>query len=123
MTEEIRRIRHTVVSLDPKYNQWGLSAAAGDEECTAAPSRISDWVLPHDETHMLIEAGHDPTPDLIYARGIPDTPSSDPTSFDKKQCTLILVEIGFCRDLGCAVKFDKKTEKYPPPLIATFRKY
>ena len=59
---------------------------------------------------MFDEAGHGTTPDLIYARGVPDTPTPDPTSFDKKQCNLIIVEIGFCRDLGCDTKFDKKTE-------------
>jgi hypothetical protein len=71
---------------------------------------------------MMFEAGHGTAMDLIYARGVPDTPSPDPTSFDKKMGTLILVKIGFCRDMGCDVKFDKKTEKYSP-LIAVFRKY
>jgi hypothetical protein len=70
---------------------------------------------------MLFEAGHGTTPDLIYARRVPNTPSPDPTCFNKKQCTLILVEIGFYKDLGCDVKFDKKTEKYSP-LIAALRK-
>jgi hypothetical protein len=59
---------------------------------------------------MLFETGHGTTPDLIYARGIPNTPSPDPTSFNKMQCTHIIVEIGFCRDLGCDVKCDEKTE-------------
>ena len=71
---------------------------------------------------MLFDAGHGTAPDLIYARGVPNTPSPDPNSFDRKQCTLIIVEIGFCMDLGCDAKFDKKTEKYSP-LIATLRKY
>jgi hypothetical protein len=71
---------------------------------------------------MLFEAGHGTAPGLIYVRGVPDTPSPDPTSFNKKQCILILIEIGFCRDLGCDVKFDEKTVKYSP-LIAAFRKY
>jgi hypothetical protein len=71
---------------------------------------------------MLFEAGHGTAPDLIYARWVPYTPSPDPISFNRKQCTLILVEIGFCRDLGCDIKFDKKTEKYSP-LIAALRKY
>ena len=62
----------------------------------------------------MLEAGHGTAPDLIYARGVIDTPSPDPTSFDKKQCTLILVEISLCKDLGCDTKFDKKTEKYSP---------
>ena len=46
---------------------------------------------------MLFEAGHGTSPDLIYARGVPDSPSPDLTSFDRKQCTLIIIEIGFCR--------------------------
>jgi hypothetical protein len=71
---------------------------------------------------MLFEAGHGTAPDLIYARGVPDTPSPDPTFFNRKQCTLILVEIGFCRDLGCDIKFDKNTEKYFS-LITVLRKY
>ena len=48
-TEEIHRRQHTDVSLDPKYSHWDLSAAAGDAECTASPSRIPDCVLPHAE--------------------------------------------------------------------------
>ena len=71
---------------------------------------------------MMFEAGHGTTPDLIYAKGIPCAPSPNPTSFDKKQCTLIIAEIGVCRDLGCDVKSDKKTEKYFP-LIAALRRY
>ncbi len=31
-------------------------------------------------------------------------PPPDPTSFDKNQCTLIIIEIGFCRDFGCVEK-------------------
>jgi len=71
---------------------------------------------------MMFDAGHDTAPDLIYARGILNTPFPDPTSFDKKQCTLIIVEIGFCMDLGCDVKFGKKTEKYSN-LIAALMRY
>jgi len=71
---------------------------------------------------MLFEAGHGTTPDLIHARGVTDTPSPDPTSFDRKQCTLIIIKIGFCRDLGCDIKFEKKTEKYSP-LIAALKRY
>jgi hypothetical protein len=71
---------------------------------------------------MTFKAGHGTSPDLIYARGVPDTPFPDPTSFDMKHCTLNVVEIGFCRDLGCDIKIDKKTEKYSP-LIADLRRY
>ena len=43
-------------------------------------------------------------------------------SFDKKQCTLIIVEIGFCMDLGCDIKLEKNNEKYSP-LMAAIRRY
>ncbi len=71
---------------------------------------------------MLFAAGHGTAPDLIYARGVPDSPSPDPTSFDRKQCTLIIIEIGFCRDLGCVEKLEEKTSKYAP-LLEALRRY
>ncbi len=43
---DIRRRRRTDVSHVPIYNYWGLSAADSDVECTTAPRRIPDWVLP-----------------------------------------------------------------------------
>jgi hypothetical protein len=70
----------------------------------------------------VFEAGHGTAPDLIYARGVPGTPFPDPTSFDKRQCILIIIEIGFCRELGCDIKFDEKTEKYSA-FVAALRKY
>ena len=70
----------------------------------------------------MFEAGHGTSPDLIYARGVPDTPFPDPTFFERRQCILIIVEIGSCKDLGCDIKFDEKTEKYSA-LIAALRKY
>ena len=62
---------------------------------------------------MLFEAGHGTALDLIYARGVPDTPSPDPISFNIKHCTL---------NLGCDIKFDEKSEKFSP-LIAALKKY
>ena len=70
----------------------------------------------------MFEAGHDTAPNLIYARGVLDTPSPDLASFDKKKCTLAIVEIGFYRDLGCDIKFEKKTDKYSP-ILAALRRY
>ncbi len=71
---------------------------------------------------MLYEAGHGTAPDLVYARGVPDNPSPDLTAFDKKRCSLIIVEIGFCRDLGCEDKFEEKNTKYAP-LLASLRRH
>jgi hypothetical protein len=70
-SEDIRHRRHTDVSQDPRYIHWSLSAAAGDTKCTAAPSRLPDWVLPREETQMLFDAENGTSPDLIYARGVP----------------------------------------------------
>ena len=121
-TEEVRTRRHTDVSQDLRYIHWGPSPTASDAECTSAPRRLPAWILPHEDTQILYEAGHGTAPDLIYARGVPDSPSPNPASFDRKYCTLIIIEIGFCRDFGCVVKLDEKTSKYAP-LLAALRRY
>ena len=79
-----------------------------------APTRISEWVLPHETHDTLFGAEHGTAPDLIYARGVPDTPSPDPNIFDRMKCNLILVEVGFCRDFGCNTQHQEKTAKYAP---------
>ena len=61
-------------------------------------------------------------PDIIYARGVPADSSPEIDSFNRKDCSLILFEVGFCRDLGCHKKRDEKTDKYNPLLI-TLRRY
>ena len=48
-------------------------------------------------------------PDIIYARGVPADPSPEIDSFNRKDCSLILFEIGFCKDLGCHKKPKKKS--------------
>ena len=57
-------------------------------------------------------------PDLIYAKGVPDTPSPDPKTFDRKKCNLIIIEIGFCQDFGCQKRLQEKTAKYAPLVAA-----
>jgi hypothetical protein len=86
------------------------------------PTRIPLWVIPPDETKKLFEDGHGTTLDPIYARGIPTTPNPDLTNVNKMQCTFILVEVEFCKDLGCDTKLTEKTEKYPP-LVAALKKF
>ncbi len=62
-------------------------------------------------------------PDIIYARGVPAEPSPDIDSFNRKDCSLIVFEIGFRRNLGCLKKLKvKKTEEYNP-LVTTLRRY
>jgi hypothetical protein len=103
-TKDTRRRRYNDVSQYSKYHLWGLSTADGDEECIAPPRRIPLWILPPEETQGLIQAGHGTATDLIYARGVSNSPSQDSTSFDKKHCTLILVEIDLCIDLEWDIK-------------------
>jgi hypothetical protein len=87
-----------------------------------APRYIPAWVLPQEDLDNLIAVGAGAAPKIIYARGVPVDPSPDPTSFDRKDYALILVEIGFCRYLGCHDKLTKKIEKYHP-LLCAIRRY
>ncbi len=121
----IRTRRSTDVSQDPRYTHISPNATDCDAECAFAPTRIPSWVLPSDETKALFEASHGTAPDLICARGrrgILDAPHPDQTNTDKKLCTLILIEVGFCRDLGCDKRHHEKTEKYSP-LVAALKKH
>ena len=70
----------------------------------------------------MFQAGHGTAPDLIYARRVPNPHSPDPPSFERKQGTLVIVEIGFCKDPRCDIKLEKKNEKYSP-LIAALRRH
>ena len=121
-TETTRIKRHTDVSQDPIYIRKDLTASEYDAECTAAPSRIPPWVLLVEETQAIFEGGHDTAPDLICAKGGPATPDPGLTNFDKKLCSLILIEVGFSRDLGCDKKHEEKTEKYSS-LVASLKGY
>jgi hypothetical protein len=82
--EDFHRRRNTNVFQDPRYHHWGLSSNDGDAECTAAPRRIPDWVFPPEETQELFQAGYGIDSDLVYPRGVPDSLSSDSTSFVRK---------------------------------------
>jgi hypothetical protein len=71
-----------------------------------------------EEIQALFEECHGSTPDFVYAKGVPETLDTGQTNFDKKSCILILIEIGFSRDLGCDNKHAEKTEKYSPLVAA-----
>jgi hypothetical protein len=53
-------------------------------------------------------------PDLVYAKGVPDTPSPDPSTFDRMKCNLILVETGLCKDFRCNTRHQENAAKYAP---------
>ena len=52
---ETRHRRHTNVSQDPRYDQ---APTASDSECTEAPNRIPDWILPQETQEALFREGH-----------------------------------------------------------------
>ncbi len=60
--------------------------------------------------------------DITYARGVPADPSPEIDSFNRKDCSFLLFEVGFCRDLGCRKKREEKSDKYSLLLI-TLRRY
>jgi hypothetical protein len=90
----------------------------GDAKCIAAQSRIPDWVLSHEAQTALYATVYGTAPDLIYTRGVPDTPSPGPSTFDRNKCNHILIEIGFYMDFGCHTGLQEKTTKYAP-LVTT----
>jgi hypothetical protein len=59
---------------------------------------------------MAAEAGA--APDIIYVRGLQAKASPNIDFFNRKECFLILFEIGFYMGLGCHKKLKEKTEKY-----------
>jgi hypothetical protein len=77
--------------------------------------------LPQEDIDSLMAAGAGAAPDIIYARGVPSDSSLDFDAFNKKDCNLILFEVGICRDLGCHRKFNEKTDKYLPLLTALLK--
>jgi hypothetical protein len=44
--EDAHRRRHTDVSQDLRFIHWNPSASISDAECTSAPRRLPDWILP-----------------------------------------------------------------------------
>ncbi len=87
----------------------------------AAPRYIPAWVLPYEDIYSLKAARTGTAPAIIYARGVLADPSPDPDSFDDKNYSLILFEIGFCKNLGLQDERTNKTEKYNRLLCALRR--
>jgi hypothetical protein len=117
-----RRNRRLDVSIDTKTLPTHGVAAMHDEEGVAAPRYIPAWALPQEDLDSLIAAGAGAAPDIVYARGMPSNLTSDFNAFNRKDCSLLLFEVGFCRDLGCHEKYKQKTDKYFP-LLTALRKY
>jgi hypothetical protein len=111
---------YTDVTIDPKtllqHIHKKYETTPSDIEATSAPSHIPPWILSTDKTNRLRLQGRGVTPDLIYARGVPNVPNPDPSSFDKASCSLLLIEVGFGSDLNLKAKLEEKTLKYQPLL-------
>ena len=90
----------------------------GDLECTEVPTRIPDSILALETQETLFRAGLGTARDLIYARGVPDTPSPDPSTLESKKCNLILIEVEFYQDFGCHKRLQEKTAKNAPLVAA-----
>ncbi len=80
------------------------------------------YYVPQEDPDNLMACGAGAAPDIIYARGVPADPSPEIDSFNSSGCSLILFEIGLCRDLGCQNKLRKKNDNYNP-LVTTLRRY
>jgi len=112
--------RHTNLSRETIYDYETQWAVEDDAECMATPTRIRDLILPNEIPNSLFIKGHGTAPDLICAKGVPDIPSLDPSTFNRKKCNIFIIEIGFCRDFGCDIKLQEKTDTYAP-LFSTFK--
>jgi hypothetical protein len=117
---------YTDVSIEAKIALSQLyqhtQTDTGNHDPINAPSYLPDWVLPHTTSNFLRQHNHGVAPDLVYARGVPNSSSPDPTSFNKSSCSLLLIEIGFSADLNLKTKLEEKTRKYQP-LIEELRKH
>jgi hypothetical protein len=114
--------RRVDVSIDTKTLPTHGAAAMYDVEGVVAPRYIPAWALPQKDLDSLIAVGAGVAPDIVYARGMQNNSSSDFNAYNRKDCTLLLFEVGFCRDLGCHEKYKQKTDKYFP-LLTALRKY
>ena len=76
-------------------------ATIHDEEGAVAPRYIPVRALPQEDPDILMATGSKAAPDIVYARKVPADTFPDIDAFNKEDCSLILIEVGFCRDLGC----------------------
>ena len=115
---KLHRNSRVDVSIDTKTLPTQGEAETWDKEGVVAPRNIPALVLPQEDLDNLMAAGAGAAPDIIYARGVPVDPSSDLDSFNRKDYSVDLFEIGLCKDLSSQDKLTKKIEKYHPLLCA-----
>jgi hypothetical protein len=114
--------RGTDVSLDPSALRAALDTFddrynSGESPAQPLPPKyLPDWLLSADASDRLRAAKCGVTPDLVFGMGVPDVFDPSAAVFDKKRCTLVLIEVGFCADLRCHIKHQEKLDKYTPLL-------
>jgi hypothetical protein len=97
-----------------------VSDPVGPAQPGTPPHYLPAWVLPPEDSDSLRALAQGVTPDLVYGMGVPDVVDPSLAAFDRKACSLILIEVGFCADLRCQAKLQSKLDKYTP-LLETLR--
>ena len=92
-------------------------------ECASAPRYLNEWVLPLGEKQRLISEGAGLAPDIVYARGVPNLTPPPLHSYTPRQCSLLLVEVGFRQDLRLQTKEQLKLGKYEALVQALQRRW
>ena len=109
------------VTVDLKEAATAPPPAQGDArgsqpaEGVQAPRYLPEWVVPAADLRQLTDSQQGTAPDLVYAFGVPDVadPGAAPP-FDKQQCALLLIEVGFAADLRLPARAQEKADKYQP---------
>ena len=112
------------VSLDVDALRLALKAFE-DHQAKAPPilpQYLPDWILPVSQSDILREWGLGVTPDLVFGVGVPSVVDSEDADWKRCNCTLILIEVGFCADLRCHLKLQAKLDKYEL-LLGELRRY
>jgi hypothetical protein len=78
----------------------------------AVPKYLPDWILPTHISDILRELELGVTPDLVFGVGVKDFADPNAGPLIRQDCTLILIEVGFCADLRCHLKLQAKLDKY-----------
>ncbi len=77
-TPSHRGYSDVTIDVKPALNQTHQS-----DDPTKAPSHLPHWVLPKSALDRLRQQKHGVTPDILYARGVPNSTAPDLTLLDK----------------------------------------
>ena len=93
-------------------------------EKPGAPNRLGRFVHKASaNSWALLSEGAGLAPDIVYARGVPNLTPPPLHSYTPRQCSLLLVEVGFCQDLRLQTKEQLKLGKYEALVQALQRRW